>query len=465
MDTVMDCTESIPSQAAVTITDNCSTTFTNVVRDSVRNYRDTITSTRPDTLNEYYNYDIIYFYSATDEHNNVSIDSQRITIQDTLAPQFSIGTNDTLLASSLAGATMCSAMVSLDLRNSITDNCADSVRIDSFRTAPSGPFTAYKNDTILNIEVSMGDTIVYVKVEDFAGNDTTLELTIIVDDNTDPNPVCNNVALTINSLGFVVVTPQIIGSNSFDNCDGQPVDTMWVVGRDTFRCADVGQTFMVELMTRDKAGNTAGCLASVGIQDFTGSNVFTCPADTMVTCGHDLDPVKLGLPSVIDVCGTDDTLFFRDDTITGGARPICIVVERTWVSRDVNGNETVCTQMISLIDSILPVLTTTFADTVVTCIDKASTADSILVTDNCAETYMTPAADSIRCATDTIFYRRIWTASDGCNEVKDTQMIRIHDVIPPTINFPSDTFTYFTADGSVDSCSAFVTIDLFPFVE
>jgi hypothetical protein len=461
-DTIIACNGTIPGQPTLTLLENCdSFKIDTMYMDTVNTRKDTtggltIAQIRRDSA--YHNYDVIYRWIAEDANGNRDTSQQVIRVRDTVAPKLSY--SNPLLVNSKPDATDCSATVNLNLLTGVTDNCSDTV----FTAVDFMDGNGFKTDTTnLSLTVPMGRDTIIIRSRDIVGNVSLDTLQIIVNDKTAPRPVCvNAVSLTVNPLGYVVLDSSDINLNSSDNCT--PANKLRIkLSRDTFRCADVGKTFTVVMTVTDEAGNFAGCSAQVSIQDFAGAGSFGCPNDTTVVCGTDLSPNNLGFPTVVDVCGINSLDPPKDDTITAVGNA-CITIRRTWTARDSFGNPTNCTQMIHLIDTIKPTFSATYADAVVTCITAASTADSIKVTDNCAPTYYSKPKDTVIVISDTLLYRRVWTATDGCNTVLDTQNIKIYDKVAPTITLPSDTFRYHTSDFVPDSCGVLVTVDFSKYV-
>lgn len=458
----LTCIDMIPPVVMPDIVDNCGGIDT-MYMDTVntRTVLDSMVTLRPDTMSGYHNYSITYTWTAKDTAGNVGMATQVVTVVDTTAPK--IDYDSILLVGSEADATICSADVSLNLREKVKDACYDTLKY--LAIADANKVVIHDTLDIVNIRVRMGDTTVYIIAEDFAGNRDTQKLIIRVDDQTDPRPVCiNAVALSVNAFGYVAIDSADINLNSTDNCTAAN-DLRFELSRDTFRCSDVGSTFEVIMTVIDEADNRHSCSSQVTIQDFTGTGSFACPDNVTIACDASIDPEDTGTPTITDVCGDNSNLAFTDKLTAGsGIGNVCQIIERTWAVTDTSGTVTTCVQFISLVDSIAPVLVQTFRDTTVACIADAITADSILATDNCVADAYAHANETITIGTSSITLQKIWTASDSCSTSADTQLITIVDVIAPVITLPSDTFVYNTGDLIPDSCGVFVTIDFAQFV-
>ena len=461
-DTTLDCSATVPGQETLAMIENCGGIDT-MYMDTVntRTVLDSMVTLRPDTMPGYHNYSITYTWTAKDTSGNIGMATQVITVVDTTAPK--VDYDSILLVGSQADATLCSADVSLNLRDKVKDACYDTLKY--LAIADANGVVIHDTLDVVNITVRMGDTTVYIIAEDFAGNRVTQKLIIRVDDQTDPRPVCvNAVSLSVNAFGYVVVDSMDINLNSSDNCTAVN-DLRFELSRDTFRCSDVGSVFEVIMTVIDEADNRHSCSAQITIQDFTGTGSFACPNNVTIACDASIDPDDTGTPTITDVCGDNSNLVYTDKLTAGnGVGNVCQVIERTWTVTDTSGTVTTCVQLISLVDSIAPVLAQTFKDTTVACIDDAMTADSILATDNCVADAYIHAIEKITFGIGNITLQKIWTASDSCRTTADTQLITIVDVIAPVISLPSDTFVYNTGSLIPDSCGVFVTLDFAPFV-
>lgn len=463
-DTLLSCGDAIPQQMMLPAIENCGAI------DSVWMEE---TDTRPDTstaLNitfadlrrnpNWYNYTIFRSWFARDTSGNIGFSDQLIEVRDTLAPVLTY--TNPLLTGSAPDATNCSAKLSINLLTDLIEDCSDTI-FTAVNFLDGNGFI--QDTTLLDLTIPMGIDSIIIRSTDVTGNTSLDTLRIIVDDKTDPRPRCiNSVAVTLNAFGYVTVDSSIINQNSIDNCTNFN-NLRFELSRDTFRCPEVGGTYPVIMTVIDEAGNRASCSSQVTIQDFTGTGSFACAANVTIACNASIDPADTGTPTVTDICGDNSSLTFSDKVVAGsGVGDVCQIIERTWVATDTSGTATTCVQLISLVDDTAPVLTQTFSDITVACIADGVTADSILATDNCVADAYVQAVETITIGTGKITLERIWTASDSCRTVADTQLITILDVTAPLIDLPSDTFVYNTGDHIPDSCGVFVTLNFANFV-
>ncbi len=464
-DTMLSCGAAVPSLPSIQIRDNCTSLVDSILIDTV--------STRLSTLtprdSAYYNYDLKYIWTATDDQNNTSKDSVVYMFRDTEAPV--IPYVNPLQVGSSPAAVNCSANVSLNLLGDITENCSDTVFI-AVDFTPTNGIEDFIDTTMVNLTIPMGSTSIIIRARDVVGNEAKDTLVIEVDDQTAPRPVCvQSVSVTINPLGFVKLQPSDINLNSSDNCTANSDLVFTLIGRDSFTCADVGQTFSIELMVTDEAGLFASCQANVSIDDFTGSGTFSCPANVTIDCSQYSQSTVFGFPTVIDVCGDSSALTYVDAIVPGGGGA-CRIVQRTWTATDGFGNATSCTQMINLLDTIAPTFQVAYTDTIVSCIDMAITADSVLVQDDCAASYMVGATATTTISGDTIIITKNWAATDGCQNIAMTQVIKVLDTAAPTIavqapapaTMVGDTLFFNTSDFVPDSCGVLVSLNIASYI-
>ncbi|MEM7394974.1 MAG: hypothetical protein AAF492_21795, partial [Verrucomicrobiota bacterium] len=132
------------------------------------------------------------------------------------------------------------------------------------------------------------------------------------------------------------------------------------------------------------------------------------------------------------------------DNVTAGSCPGEQSIERVWTATDDSGNSTICTQILTIVDTTDPVITCP-ADTTVAC-DASTNAvvqGMATATDNCATgaQVVITLSDSIGSTTcpQTFSIDRVWTADDGCgNTTTCTQEIVLVDNVDPMIVCPAD---------------------------
>ncbi|SRX75225.1 T9SS type A sorting domain-containing protein [Aequorivita antarctica] len=169
--------------------------------------------------------------------------------------------------------------------------------------------------------------------------------------NTAPTAVCQSFTAQLGADGSVTIQASDLDGGSSD-AEG-PVTLS--VSPDTFDCSHVGALQVVTLTVTDSEGLTDTCTAIVTVEDNT-SPVLVCQ-DFTIEIGADgtatLDPIDV-IASNDDACGiftvaVDITEFSCADIGT----PVTVQV----FASDVNGNLSMCTAVVTVVDLLAPVLT------------------------------------------------------------------------------------------------------------
>src|SRR4029079_10798112 len=94
----------------------------------------------------------------------------------------------------------------------------------------------------------------------------------------------------------------------------------------------------------------------------------------------------IGLVAGTDNCGGLVTITHLSDVATNGTSSCMNVITRTYQGVDACGNAGTCTQMITVNDTTMPVLTCPAAVTGIQCFSLVPAANpaSVIATDNCA---------------------------------------------------------------------------------
>lgn len=180
-----------------------------------------------------------------------------------------------------------------------------------------------------------------------------------------PIAVCNDALfVSLTATGIGLIEPEDINESSYDACgvaslqikragdgacdsDNLPDDYADLV---EVCCADVGQSFTLQLKVTDSAGNFNICWGVVFVEDKI-KPVCVAPANVTVSCGE-YDPTfqTYGTASFTDNCGIDTTY---TQVNLGGFNDVCQQgqITRTFYSEDAAGQKTSCAQTITVTDS------------------------------------------------------------------------------------------------------------------
>ncbi len=262
------------------------------------------------------------------------------------------------------------------------------------------------------------------------GNENIVTQTqnVIVDDDTSPTVVVQNITLDLGASGNASIVAGDIDNNSSDNCG---IATM-ELSKTAFGCSNVG-TNQVTLTVTDVNGNSAAETATVLVNDVTPPTVLT------KNISVDLD--ETGNVSIVaadvddgstDACGIT-SLSVSPDAFT------CADVGENTVTltvTDVNGNSAAGTAIVIVNDVTPPTVLTKNIS-----VDLDETGNVSIVaadvddgsTDACGITSLSVSPDAFTCAdvgenTVTLTV----TDVDG-NSAAGTAIVIVNDVTPPTV--------------------------------
>jgi len=189
----------------------------------------------------------------------------------------------------------------------------------------------------------------------------------------------------------------------------------------------------------DICGNSASVTQVLTVVDTVAPVLNGVPASTTVQC--DAIPAAATV-TASDACDPSVSVAMVE-TQDAGSCPGQFTITRTWTATDDCGNNSVASQVITVIDTTAPVLSGQGADATIECPATPSfTAPT--ATDNC------DAAPSIAFADSTVpgacagayTVTRTWTATDNCgnDSVPVSQTITVVDTTAPTlVGVPDDT--------------------------
>ncbi|MCH7879329.1 MAG: hypothetical protein IH914_08465, partial [candidate division Zixibacteria bacterium] len=191
----------------------------------------------------------------------------------------------------------------------------------------------------------------------------------------------------------------------------------------------------ITLICVDSCGAADTCVTTIFVQLDTTPPTITCPSDITVQCIGDVPAPDTNLVVVSDNCPNPVSRMFVSDSSDNLTCPETII--RTYKATDANGNMAFCTQIITVNDTIPPVISCP-ADITIEC-GSGSATGSATATDNCDSAPSVSSMDSVvlgACLGDTTIFRR-WIATDDCDNADScVQIITIKDTTPPTITCP-----------------------------
>jgi hypothetical protein len=166
-----------------------------------------------------------------------------------------------------------------------------------------------------------------------------------------------------------------------DNCDSTVTITFAdLVG---FEFCPVASVITRSWTATDDCGNTSFCIQLITIEGDTIAPVITCPANITVECTDSTDPADTGIATATDNCDITPTVTYSDVTAAGSC-PQEMSITRTWIATDDCVNSSTCVQMITVVDTIAPMITCP-PNIAIDCSESTDPMDigSATATDNC----------------------------------------------------------------------------------
>ncbi len=266
---------------------------------------------------------------------------------------------------------------------------------------------------------------------DCCGNMDSLFFTVYIIDNTPPDLYGVPADMDYSCAGDV---PMPITVFAVDNCYG--------VGPVTFAETDTlingFETIIRTWSVSDLCGNTQDSSQVITLTQQMAPFILNVPADTLV-----YRPIDVPSPSAqviaVDSCDMDPMLVV-EDSITGN--DCCYVINRTWTATNDAGMSSTATQIITVLDTLAPVLSGIPDDITVECEYVELVVPPVTAFDSCTVNPL------LELTLDTIFnacgieITRTWTATDDCgNSISESQIITVQDTVAPVITGVPDDIT------------------------
>jgi large repetitive protein len=390
-DATYECDQDIPAPANVTATDNCDASV--IVEFSE-------TTEAGDCPQEY---TIFRTWSATDTCENSVSHTQVITITDNTAPTFDIETSEITVS--------CDTPILIG--NPVaTDNCdsAPVVTLDSSTTPGDCPNEWTEVHTWTAVDAcgnssSVSLTVNYV--DEIAPVFTSVPQDLFFD-CIDDVPAADTSALSATDNCGDVTISHLGDTQNGDDCDA-------VITR-TYRATDECGNFVDHVQTIVVLDDIAPVWDAIA-EDFT------------TTCED--------VPPPVDCYATDNCSGIAagfSEVIEEGCPTI---ITRTWTATDDCGNMAVQTQIITVIDTVAPVITACPSDASYDCLADVPAADVSLVSaeDVCNEVTIvlhSEVTDGDECEGVII---RTYRAYDACENYSEcVQVITYNDDVAPTFD-------------------------------
>ncbi len=342
---------------------------------------------------------------------------QNIVVRNTIAP--TITCPDDIVLEMGAMTAECEAFIAIPTPVVSDDGCSSGVVVThTTSTGGSGGLDA-------SGVYEVGVTVVTYTVTDACGNSSNCSFSITVPDDEAPQCNVQDITVTVDASGNVVVTGDQLDNGTVDNCGDLSDDI--IVSPNTFTCSDIGDN-VVTVTVSDTSGNTSSCTATVTVVDETGPNCNLMPATLSVTAGGtvtvDIADINDGSADPCGSIASFDIVPNTFDCSNVGSNTVTVTVT------DNSGNSTTCTTTVTITDMVAPICN---VDDITI---NASSASPIIVT---------PADLNI-------------ASSDACGSI-------VSEVVSPNAfdcdDLGSNTVTVTVTDnsGNTSTCMATVTVE------
>lgn len=275
---------------------------------------------------------------TTDKNKNTSSCVSTVTVLDTIKPTV-VCQNINAYLNAAGQITISSA----DIDNGSFDNCGISSMSISTNTATNGTFDC----------TNVGVNSVTLIVTDNNGNIDSCIATVTVIDTIKPTASCQNISVYLDSNGVYQLDSSSINGGSFDNCG---IATMTLrsstITGGIANCTNVG-TNSVTLIVTDVNGNIDSCVSIVNIID-TIKPELTCQDTTIYLDAFGqitIDPSYVVANSNA-ACGMDTIFLSQHQFACPHVGPNTVTV----TAIDNNGNISTCSSIITVLDTIKPVV-------------------------------------------------------------------------------------------------------------
>jgi hypothetical protein len=363
------------------------------------------------------NYTVKRTWSSVDACGNIGTALQTITVQDTTAPTLSgVPANTTVECTSVPAPASPTASDSCDPNPNISlvENSTQNADVTK---------SAHYNYTLTRTWTAT----------DACGNHSSQSQVITVHDTTAPVLSGQGSALTIQCPA----TPSFTAPTASDNCDPNP-QISFSDSTTPGTCA--GNYSVTRTWTaKDATGNTSLPVSqTITVQDTTPPVLSGVPANVTVECSAVPAPAK---PTASDLCDPSPGVSLVENSTQDAdvTKPghYNYTLTRTWTATDACGNHISQSQVITVQDTTVPVLSGQGPALTIQCPATPSfTAPK--ASDNCDPNPQITFSDSMSpgsCAGN-YSVTRTWTAKDASGNISApvSQTITVQDITPPALS-------------------------------
>ena len=405
--------------------------------------------------------------TVTDNNGNVSTCDATVTVQDTVSP-IAICQNITVQLDANGELTIDA----VDIDGGSTDACG----IDSFTIGVGGNTT---QDFACSNE---GSNTVTLTVNDNNGNVSTCEAIVTVQDTVSPTAFCQSITVQLDANGNLTIDAVDIDGTSADACGIASFTINTGNASQDFTCAEVGSN-TVTLTVTDNNGNVSTCDATVTVQDTISPNAICDNITVQLDANGELTITSADINGgSTDACGITSLEIDNGNTTQDFDCSSIGINTVTLTVTDNNGNSSTCDAIVTVQDTVSPVIV---CQNITVQLDANGDASIVGVdldggtTDNCntsAELSFTTDVSDFNCsnvgintitltATDTYGNSSTCTADvtieDNVNPIADCQNITVQLDATGNISIIAADVD----DGSSDACGiASLAVDQDAFV-
>ena len=373
-------------------------------------------------INNACGYSVIRNWTATNDVGETTTFTQTVLVSDNTAP--SIITTNPALNGLNHGDTLyreCNQILSMTASDAFAiDNCDSNPTIEFSEFVTAG-------DCLTDGFLQMM-TCGWVAT-DSCGNADSLFITLVLIDNTPPqlSGVPTDESF---SCGTGPTAPPLV--TAFDNCTNNVV-VQYNESTQTNGCLD---QILRTWSATDDCGNTTSATQTITFTDNEPPIITGIPMDETHEC--EWIEIVTSPISVTDNCTQNPSMTVLLDTTILACG---FEITRTWTAVDDCGNTAIETQVITVVDTTVPVLSGLPANLTVNCGESLPAPAVVTASDNCDGVVDVDFIETINGSGCSYSVSRIWSATDACGNTSiGTQIIQVmDDGIPPVIaNVPPD---------------------------
>ena len=264
----------------------------------------------------------------------------------------------------------CSAQVPdlTALIDDATDNCT-----------ASGDLTI--TQSLAANSVISSNVLVTLTVSDEAGNSSSCDVLLELEDNTNPVAICRDLTLQLDMTGMVYISADDINNGSTDNCG---ISTM-SIDVSSFDCDDIGAN-TVTLTVTDYAGNSSSCSSTVTIENNIDP-IIDCPSPVTLSADGSCEATVPDFVSGLNVSNNCASVTVSQSPVAGTV--ISTGVTTVTLTASDGNTSSSCTTTVTVLDTDSPTFSCPLTQVITADINCQGTLPDLTAlvtdaTDNCS---------------------------------------------------------------------------------